>query len=104
MDLTREAAEGYAFAAAKGVAMDAMTMNDLVKACPHIHTSPAALAWHLGRALYLEGEDAPKDAPLADKTRRAVMSSRGDSMVMRGYKQIELGRFNTTNQIIYRRA
>lgn len=98
-NLTTEAAEGWQYA--KTHDTHPMTATQLQAACPYLRTSPSALAWHAGRAIYLEGEPCPVDAPLTSKERRVLMSSRGDSMVLRGYKQIELGRYATDRGCVF---
>lgn len=98
-DLTNEAAQGWHYAKTHDTIP--MTESQLQAACPYLHTSPSALAWHAGRAIYLEGEESPCVGAPADRKRRVLMSSRGDSMVLRGYKQIELGRYATDRGCVF---
>lgn len=83
MDLTTEARDGY----------DHGTRID----CPFYETSPAAMAWHLGKHLAADdqwrGRAPTPGATLDDPKRLAVMSGRGDTFSIRGRKQILLARF-----------
>lgn len=78
--LTAEAAEGYA------APCDAR--------CPYLNTSPASMAWHLGRELARWGEPRPTpDEPIRSEKRVAVTMGRGDTLNLRGRCDVLLRRF-----------
>lgn len=79
-DMTAEATQGYL------AAPDAR--------CPYLATSDSFNAWHVGR--YMKAEDLGRPAlgdGMADKTRLALSSGRGNIVTLRGYKATLLATF-----------
>ncbi len=53
MDLTQTAIEGYEAARA--------SINAIEESCPYITTSPAEMAWNVGRWMAMTGRSKPRD-------------------------------------------
>lgn len=82
MDLTKEAAEGY------------LAKNKLAADCPHYVTSPAGMAWLVGRYMANNGYQAPTPgAKPRTEGRHALTSGRGMTISLRGYADVLLARF-----------
>lgn len=81
MVLTAEAAEG--FSAPAGAR------------CPYLHSSPASMAWHLGRHMSAHdwGMKPNPDAAIRDSNRVAVTMGRSNTLNLRGRCDILLARF-----------
>lgn len=72
-DLTLEAAAGWNW---QHQNIEGVTADEADDACPYMHSSPAAMAWHLGRHLAKRGYVKPDHARGTAK----VFMSRGYSL------------------------
>lgn len=87
--LTMEAAEGY--------------HSKTGDKCPYLNTSPASMAWYLGRFLAHGNFWTPApEASIKADDRVAVFMGRGDRLVIRGRCDIHLAMFEWRNGNLFR--
>jgi len=95
--LTEAAQQGYDWQALATEQMDVrVSPETATKQCPYLNTSDMADAWHLGRFMAMNPttELRPRvGSNISDKDRREVVAGKGDTMSLRGYKGILLGRY-----------